>query len=117
MDEPTQIGISTTMHPFLQSLKENGFFSDMTSAYQFAIAIAIKKRLIPKELIDKRNVFAVVTVDPGREIHTVIKHLYPDLETPYYTLAERLADAGLRHMYELESGGRLDLYELIQEVT
>ena len=118
MEEPTQIGISIPMHFFITSLKENGYFEDMVSAYQFAIALAIRKELPPKDFDDKRkNMYAVITVDPDREIYTVIKYLFPSIQMPRYVIAERLADAGLRYMSDLESAGQLDLYEIINQLT
>lgn len=117
MEEPTQIGISIPIHGFLTSLKENGYFDDMVSAYQFAIALSLRKGLEPRSFDDKRkNMYAVVTVDPEREIFTLIKVLYEPTEVPIYTVVERLADAGLRHMQSLEIDGRLDLVEILRDL-
>lgn len=118
MDEPTQIGLSIPMHAFLSSLKDNGHFDNMFSGYQFAIALSIRKGLEPKYIDGKQtNMYSVVTVDPNREIYTVIKYLYGEVDLPRYTVAERLADAGLRYLHQLESEGQLDFLELIRDLT
>jgi hypothetical protein len=112
----TQIGLSIKMHPHLEALKNDGYFSEMRDAYRFAIALAIVKGGIPPEIQAKRQtIFATPTVDPDGSLAAAILALMPCEETPPYRWAERLAEVGVEILASKAAQGRLDIGAMLVE--
>jgi len=112
----TQVGLSIRMHPHLEALKNDGFFSEMRDAYRFAIAVAIVKGGIPPEIQSKRqNIFATPTVDPDGSLATAIRTLLPCDEIPPYRWAERLAEVGVEILSAKSAQGKLDIGAMLLE--
>lgn len=112
----TQIGLSIKMHPHLEALKNDGYFSEMRDAYRFAIALAIVKGGIPPEIQAKRQtIFATPTVDPDGSLATAIRALMPCEEIPPYRWAERLAEVGVEILAAKATQGQLDIGAMLVE--
>lgn len=112
----TQIGLSIKMHPHLEALKNDGYFSEMRDAYRFAIALAIVKGGIPPEIQAKRQtIFATPTVDPDGSLATAIRALMPCEEIPPYRWAERLAEVGVEILAAKAVQGQLDIGAMLVE--
>ena len=112
----TQIGLSIEMHPHLEALKHDGYFSEMRDAYRFAIAVAIVKGGIPPEIQAKRQtIFATPTVDPDGSLAAAIRALMPCEEIPPYRWAERLAEVGVEILATKSAQGRLDISAMLIE--
>jgi len=112
--EPTNIGLGETNHQWLTRFKEDQIFSEMADAYRFAVAYALSKEINPPEIADKRRtIFGVATIDPNKEIYTVVTCLMPNLNGSVYQMVERLADWGISDMAKLYSQGKLDIASLV----
>jgi hypothetical protein len=112
----TQIGLSIKMHPHLEALKNDGYFSEMRDAYRFAIAVAIVKGGVPPEFQAKRqNIFATPTVDPDGSLAAAIRALLPCDDIPPYRWAERLAEVGVEILASKSAQGRLDIGAMLVE--
>lgn len=111
----TQIGLSSKMHPHLEALKNDGYFSEMRQAYRFAIALAIVKGGTPPELQKRQNIFATPTVDPDGSLATAIRALMPCDEVPPYRWAERLAEVGVEILAAKSAQGKLDIGAMLTE--
>ncbi len=111
----TQIGLSSRMHPHLEALKNDGYFSEMRDAYRFAISLAIVKGGFPPELQKRQNIFATPTVDPDGSLATAIRALMPCDEIPPYRWAERLAEVGMEILAVRMAQGKLDIGALLKE--
>jgi hypothetical protein len=108
-NDMTQIGLSAKMHPHLVALKEEGYFAQMRDAYRFAIAVAITNEVIPPELQNRQNVFAIPTVDSDGSLAVAIRTLVPGGEISPYRWAERLAEAGIEILADKMAQGKLDI--------
>ena len=112
----TQIGLSIKMHPHLEALKNDGYFSEMRGAYRFAIAVAIVKGGIPPEIqATRQTIFATPTVDPDGSLAAAIRALMPCDEIPPYRWAERLAEAGVEILATKAAQGCLDIGAMLVE--
>lgn len=112
--EPTNIGLSEVAHSKLKRLNEDGHFLQMVDAYRLAIALALAHGVIPPELqTPHANIFNVGTVDPEREIYSVIKIIMNTGNTPIYRWAERLAEWGIEEISRLAEGGEIDFDSLL----
>lgn len=111
----TQIGLSIRMHPHLEALKNDGYFSEMRDAYRFAIALAIVKGGIPPEIQKRQNIFSTPTVDPDGSLSAAIRALMPCEEIPPYRWAERLAEVGVEILATKAAQGQLDIGEMLVE--
>lgn len=116
INDLTQVGLSITMHPHLEALKNDGYFAEMRDAYRFAVALAMAKGVIPPEFQGKRqNIFATPTVDPDGSLAAAIRALMPCEETPPYRWAERLAEVGVEILAARSAQGRLDIGAMLDE--
>ncbi|GAC1315562.1 MAG: hypothetical protein NVSMB28_00250 [Collimonas sp.] len=115
INDLTQIGLSNRMHPHLEALKNDGYFSEMRDAYRFAISLAIVKGGIPPELQKRQNIFATPTVDPDGSLAAAIRALMPCEEIPPYRWAERLAEVGVEILAARAAQGKLDIGSLLAE--
>lgn len=117
-NDVTTVGLSETADDLLSQLHENEVFADKLDGYRFAVAFAIASGIVPQELTKRKTLFNVGSLDPGQLIRSSIEMVYQDeaqLTSPY-RLAERLADWGVRELFELYSHGKLDFVKLLSEV-
>lgn len=114
--EPTTIGLSDQAHAMLKCLaedKQNGNFAEMADAYRFAIALALAHGVKPDEVSGQRTIFNVGTLDPDKQIYTVIKFLMNTADIPIYRWAERLAEWGVREMASMADRGEFDIGSIL----
>lgn len=116
LNDLTQIGLSLEGQARLEQFKHNGYFSEMRDAYKFAIGLALSKGIVPPEIATKRQtMFAIPTVDPDGSLAVAIRALLPCNETPPYRWAERLADAGVALLVDIEASSGIDVGMLLED--
>lgn len=118
-DEPIQVGLSKEGHEKLLRLKEDGHFAEMADAYRFAIALAIAHGVSPddKALRSGPTILNTGSLDPDRNLYTVIKALFSPVSEPVYKLAEKLAEWGVHELYRLSESGVIPIADLIDEAN
>lgn len=118
LNDLTQIGLSLDGQARLEQFKHNGYFSDMRDAYKFAIGLALSKGIVPPEIATKRQtMFSIPTVDPDGTLAVAIRALLPCDEIPPYRWAERLADAGVALLVDIEVARGVDVGALLEEAN
>jgi hypothetical protein len=114
MTEPTQIGIGIEAQSMIKELVEEGFFREERDVYRFGLSYALCEFENPQEIINRINKFHVSSIDPDGAILHAIEALLPGRSEARYVLAERLADIGVRKLYQIYRDGNLDLTKIIE---
>lgn len=116
--EVTTVGLSEQADDLLDQLKEQEIFAEKLDGYRFAISFAAASGVVPSEIGKRKTLFNVGSLDPGQLIRSAIEALYEDelATTSVYRIAERLADWGIREMYQQSSQGQLDFAALLKSV-
>ena len=116
--EVTTVGLSEHADDLLEQMKEQEIFAEKLDGYRFAISFAAASGIVPSEIGKRKTLFNVGSLDPGQLIRSAIEALYEDelSTTSVYRIAERLADWGIREMYEQSSHGQLDFVTLLKAV-
>lgn len=116
--EVTTVGLSEHADDLLEQMKEQELFAEKLDGYRFAISYAAASGVVPSEIGKRKTLFNVGSLDPGQLIRSAIEALYEDelSTTSVYRIAERLADWGIREMYEQASQGQLDFTALLKSV-
>lgn len=115
--DKSQIGLSTSAAADLDYLQEELKLVNRLDAYRLAVAVALRKELVPSEAALSRTTAysATGTLDPDGQIRAAVLALRTDHDGRPYALVERLAEAGLRDIRtHVESG--LPLREYLQAV-
>lgn len=114
--EVTTVGLSEHADDLLDQLKEQDVFAEKLDGYRFAISFAIASGVVPLEIEKRKTLFNVGSLDPGQLIRSAIEALYDEdlRETTVYRFAERLADWGVRELYEHALQGDLDFVGLLR---
>jgi hypothetical protein len=115
MVEPTTVGLTNDGHDKLRRLKEDGHFAEMTDGYRFAIALALAHGAVPAAAGQRTTIVNVGTLDPDKQIYTVIKALYEPLDEPVYSIAERLAEWGVIELSRMAETGTLSFARILEE--
>ena len=114
--EPTTIGLSESGHRKLQSLKEDGYFREMTDAYRFSIALALAHGAKPKKSKNgRKTIFNVGTLDPDGSLFAAISALREGNDEPIWRTAEGLAEWGVEELSKLSNSGEIAFGELLSE--
>ena len=116
--EITNVGCSERAHDLLKQFKEQELFAEMLDGYRFAISYAAALGVVPPEFEKRKTWLNIGSLDPDQLIRSAIEALYEDqlTSTTVYRLAERLADWGVREMYEQHTRGELDFAGLLKSV-
>lgn len=114
----TTVGLSEYADDLLDQMKEQGIFAEKLDGYRFAISFAAASGVVPSEIGKRKTLFNVGSLDPGQLIRSAIEALYEnDLRTiSVYRIAERLADWGVRELYEQASQGQINFAELLKSM-
>ena len=116
--EVTTVGLSEHADDLLDQMKEQEIFAEKLDGYRFAISFAVASGIVPSEIGKRKTLFNVGSLDSGQLIRSAIEALYEDeLATiSVYRIAERLADWGVRELYEQAAQGQLDFAALLKSV-
>lgn len=115
--EPTMIGLSDKAHVLLQQMKEDNFLAEMADGYRLGIGLALAQGIDPPDVLSRRTVFSVATIDPDQEIAAAIRALMDLHGGSVYRMAERLADWGVIELAKRFDGGPLDIASLLPSRT
>ena len=113
-EELVQVGLSESNKEFLSQLVDDGLINEKMDAYKIAIAIAIKKKLEPKN-VSQETMFAVGNLDPKGNIQNLIRLLVKNEDNISITkLMQQLAESGVDYLkQEYNANNRyLDFNEL-----
>ncbi len=111
--DKTQIGLSDQASDHLDVVRREGGFRNDQDVYRLAITIAIAEGLSPTpENVQRTNKYSVGSLDPKHAMSTAIRHLRDDHADRPVALMERLAEAGLKRLFDHVDSGK-SLHELL----
>ena len=119
MSEPITIGLSKEAHGYLQQLKDDGPFLEMTDAYRFGISLALAHGAIYNVISGRQTFLNVGSFDPDGTLKIAVRAFRLDScqEEPVYSSAERLAEWGVRELWNrFQATGFLSLGQLFEEI-
>jgi hypothetical protein len=111
--EPTSIGLSEKAHALLTQMKEDNFLAEMADGYRLGIGLALAKGVEPDDVLQRRTVFSVATIDPDQEIAAAIRALIDLKGGSVYRMAERLAEWGVIELAKQFDGNPIDVATLV----
>ena len=117
MNEPITVGLTMSGQDKLRQLKEDGYFSEMTDAYRFAIGLALAHEAVADVSGGRSTMFNVGSLDPDKNIYHAVKALYQPQGVPVYTIAEGLAEWGVAHLHRLAESGELSFGKILSDST
>ncbi|MGR1580105.1 hypothetical protein ACSSNL_01435 [Thalassobius sp. S69A] len=116
--EVVTIGLTQEADDMLEAMVDDGTFAQKVDGYRFAFSLALAQGAQPGELSKRKTIFNVGTVDPDNTLQDIIEELAPELLTkssPYRAI-ERLAEWGVRELYQQAIGPGIDFVGLLTEV-
>ncbi|MCA1705535.1 MAG: hypothetical protein LC808_20670 [Actinobacteria bacterium] len=120
-NDKAQPSISATARSQMDSIQVQGGFSASMDVYRLAIAVALAEKLEPITSPGAREtVYHVGTLDPDGVLITAIVETRPDHDDRPVALMERLAEAGLKRIFDHLQEGKslrdfLDTYALVPQ--
>ena len=111
--EPKTIGLTKPTQEMLRRLVDNKYFKEMQDGYKFAVGLALFSNAIEINMGTSVTIYGTGDLDPGQEIYEVVKALRFDCDEPIYKTVERLAEWGVKEMYEQDRDGYLDFSKLL----
>lgn len=111
------VGLSEAADDKLDELKEMGVFADKIDGYRFGVSLAVAQGVIPGELVKRKNLFNVGSLDPDQSLRKSVEALMPRAleDTTVYRLIERLADWGVTELYAQAKAGNIDFPALLEQ--
>ena len=111
------VGLSEAADDKLDELKEMGIFADKIDGYRFGVSLAVAQGVVPGELVKRKNLFNVGSLDPDQSLRKSVEALMPGAldDTTVYRLIERLADWGVSELYAQAKAGEIDFLTLLDE--
>lgn len=111
------VGLSEAADDKLDELKELGIFADKIDGYRFGISLAIAQGVAPGELVKRKNLFNIGSLDPDQALRRSVEALMPEAlaDTTVYRLIERLADWGVTELYAQAKAGEIDFLALLDQ--
>lgn len=111
------VGLSEAADDKLDELKEMGIFADKIDGYRFGVSLAVAQGVIPGELVKRKNLFNVGSLDPDQSLRKAVEALMPRAleETTVYRLIERLADWGVTELHAQAKSGEIDFAALLDQ--
>jgi len=107
LEDGVTVGLTESTHARLVRLKEDGVFAEMKDGYKFGIGLSIANGWVAPPGTKIKTFLNVGSLDPDGSLRNLISALYPEASATPYTMAERLAEAGVAHLGELHESGSL----------
>lgn len=120
VEDNVTVGLTEETHAMLQKMKADGIFNEMQDGYRFGIAFAIARGLIAPDSLKLRTFLNVGSLDKDGSLRNLITELYPEAAGKPYSIAERLAEAGLAELGWLHENDQLrfsEIYKTVVEAT
>jgi len=120
IEDNVTVGLTEETHAMLQKMKADGIFNEMQDGFRFGIAFAIARGLIAPDSLKLRTFLNVGSLDKDGSLRNLITELYPKASGRPYSIAERLAEAGLAELGRLHENDQLrfgEIYKAIVETT
>jgi uncharacterized protein YfkK (UPF0435 family) len=113
------VGLSDRANEKLDDLKERGIFADKIDGYRFGVSLALAHGAIGEDLVDRKNLFNVGSLDPDQLIKTAVEALHAEKleKTTVYRLVERLADWGVNELHAQAVSGVIDFDAILTQTT
>jgi hypothetical protein len=113
--DKTQIGLSDEASDHLETVRQQGGFRTEQDVYRLAIAVAIAEGLAPTpEDVQRTTKDNIGGLDPDRALVTTVRYLRTDHGDRPVAYMERLAEAGMKYLYEHVESGK-SLHELLAQ--
>lgn len=111
------VGLSDRANDKLDDLKERGIFAEKMDGYRLGVSLALAHGAIGAELVDRKNLFNVGSIDPDQHIKIAVEALHPELleTTTVYRLVERLADWGVCEIHAQVVAGQIDFDAILAQ--
>ena len=111
------VGLSEAADDKLDELKEMGVFADKIDGYRFGVSLAVAQGVIPGELVKRKNLFNIGSLDSDQSLRKSVEALMPRAleDTTVYRLIERLADWGVTELYAQAKAGNIDFAALLDQ--
>lgn len=111
------VGLSEAADDKLDELKELGIFADKIDGYRFGVSLAIAQGVVPGDLVKRKNLFNVGSLDPDQSLRKSVEALMPGAleDTTVYRLIERLADWGVTELHAQANAGEIDFLTLLDQ--
>lgn len=113
LEDSVTVGLTDTTHAGLVQLKEDGVFAEMKDGYKFGIGLSIANGWLAPPGAKMKTFLNVGSLDPDGSLRNLILALYPGASDPPYSIAERLAEAGVARLAELHESSSLKFAELL----
>lgn len=111
--DKTQIGLSDEASDHLEVVRQQAGFRTEQDVYRLAIAVAIAEDLPPTpEDVARTTKYNIGGLDPERALATAVRYLRTDHGDRPVAYMERLAEAGMKHLYDHVESGR-SFHELL----
>lgn len=116
-NEPASVNVSESTQPKLKRLIDDGYFTDMSDAYRFAVGLAAAQGVKPPTITNTRPFVATGGLDPDGKLRTAIKALYAEEigDGSVYRFIERLADWGINEMARQAEYGEINFLDLLRQ--
>lgn len=116
--EVVTIGLTQEADDMLETMVEDGTFAQKVDGYRFAFSLALAQGAQPGDLSKRKTIFNVGSVDPDNTLQDIVEELVPDLlaGSSHYRVVERLAEWGVRELYQQAIGPGIDFVVLLSEV-
>jgi hypothetical protein len=111
--EPKTIGLTKSTQEKLRRLMEDEHIKEMQDGYKFAVGLALFNNAIEPNMGTSATMYGTGDLDQGQDIYETVKALRVDCDEPIYKTVERLAEWGVKEMYEQAQNGDLDFSKLL----
>lgn len=117
MNEPTTISLTHKAKSILSEFKEQGIFEEMLDGFKLAVSYALLYDQTYNITNEPRETYVNTGTDTNKEIYNIVKALRSDDLEPVYKTAEKLAEWGIRELYQiyLDNGKNLPVTEILKK--
>lgn len=116
-NEPKTIGLTSGTKEKLKRLMDDRYFHEMQDGYKFAVGLALSCNAIEKNMTNSGTMYGTGDLDQNNDIYETVKALRPaDCDEPIYKTVERLAEWGVKELYEKAQNDEIDFSKLLSSV-
>lgn len=112
-NEPKTIGLTAGTKEKLKRLKDDGYFHEMQDGYKFAVGLALFSNAIELNMSNSGTMYGTGDLDQNNDIYETVKALRSNNDEPVYKTVERLAEWGVKELYEQAQNGEIDFSKIL----